>query len=112
TAISTGLTDEDLKTFRDAIWESIPANPTRSKLNQYPKLYIEIVYKEGVSNGQFGDLRNYVEVKPIEGVSDKQVRKFKDLTVDLSGLKKLINENQEKIENTIIHTSTDFDFAL
>lgn len=111
-AKSTGLSNEDVVIFRDAIWESIPANPTRSKLNQYPKLYVEVVYNEGVSNGQFGDLRNYVEAKPIEGVSDKQVRKFKDLNVDLSALKKLLNENQDKIKDVVIRTSADFDFSL
>lgn len=114
-ARTTGLTDVDVKTFRDAIWESIPASPTRSKLNQYPKLYIEIVYNEGVSNGQFGDLRNFIETKSIEGKSDKQVRKFKDLTLDLSALKKLVNDDKtgdKKIKEVIVKTSADFDFSL
>ncbi len=111
-AKSTGLSDADVAIFRDAIWESIPANPTRSKLNQYPKLYVEIVYNEGVSNGQFGDLRNYVETQPIDGISDKQVRKFKDLELDLSHLKKVLNENKDKIKDVIIRTSTDFKFSL
>jgi CRISPR-associated protein Csh2 len=111
-AKSTGLSDADVAIFRDAIWESIPANPTRSKLNQYPKLYVEIVYNEGVSNGQFGDLRNYVETKPVDGISDKQVRKFKDLELDLSHLKKVLNDNKDKIKDVIIRTSTDFKFSL
>lgn len=114
-AKTTGLTEDDVETFRDAIWESIPASPTRSKLNQYPKLYIEIIYNEGVSNGQFGDLRNFVETKPIEGKSDKQVRKFKDLTIDLSALKKLANDDKtgdKKIKEVIVKTSADFDFSL
>lgn len=111
-AQSTGLTEEDVKIFRDAIWESIPANPTRSKLNQYPKLYVEVIYNEGVSNGQFGDLRNYVETKPVEGINDKQVRKFKDLILNLAPLKNLLNENTDKIKDVIIRTSADFEFSL
>ncbi len=111
-AQSTGLTEEDVKIFRDAIWESIPANPTRSKLNQYPKLYVEVIYNEGVSNGQFGDLRNYVETKPVEGINDKQVRKFKDLNLNLAPLKNLLNENTDKIKDVIIRTSADFEFSL
>lgn len=111
-AKSTGLSEKDVEIFRDAIWESIPASPTRSKLNQYPKLYVEVVYNEGVSNGQFGDLRNYVETKPKEGISDKQVRKFKDLELDLSNLKTLLNKNKDKIKDVIIRTSTDFEFSL
>jgi CRISPR-associated protein Csh2 len=114
-AQSTGLTNEDVSVFRNAIWESIPASPTRSKLNQYPKLYLEIVYNEGVSNGQFGDLRNFVEATSKEGITDKQVRKFKDLDLDLNTLKKLIEENKgsdKKIKEVILKTSVDFDFSL
>lgn len=112
TAKSTGLTEKDVEVFRDAIWESIPDNPTRSKLNQYPKLYVEVIYKDGISNGQFGDLRNYVDVKPVENKTEKQIRKFKDLNMDLSGLKNLINSNKDKIKDVIIHTSADFEFSL
>lgn len=112
TAKSTGLTEEDVQVFRDAIWESIPANPTRSKLNQYPKLYVEVIYNEGVSNGQFGDLRNFVSVKLVEGITDKQVRKFKDLDFNLSELKNLLNGNKDKIKDVVIHTSADFEFSL
>lgn len=114
-AKTTGLTDEDVTEFRKAIWESIPASPTRSKLNQYPKLYVEIVYNEGVSNGQFGDLRNFVETEPKEGITDKQVRKFKDLIIDLSALEKLIASDKsgdKKIKKVIVKTSADFDFSL
>lgn len=114
-AQSTGLTGEDVSVFRDAIWESIPASPTRSKLNQYPKLYLEIVYNEGVSNGQFGDLRNFVETTTKEGITDKQVRKFKDMNMDLSSLKKLIEEDKgsdKKIKEVIVKTSVDFNFSL
>lgn len=112
-AIATGLTEKDVEVFRDAIWQSIPASPTRSKLNQYPKLYVEIVYKEGQTNGQFGDLRNYVETKPKEGISDKQVRKFSDLVFNTDNLKKLIKENKGKaIKDVIIRTSSDFSFSI
>jgi len=110
-ARSTGLTEKDVKIFRDAIWKSIPATPTRSKLNQYPKLYVEVKYKEGVSNGQFGDLRNYVETKPKEGITDKQIRKFSDLIFDTSRLKTLLEENKGVIEEVIIKTSSDVSFT-
>lgn len=111
-AKTTGLKEEDVEVFRDAIWKSIPASPTRSKLNQYPKLYVEIKYKEDGTNGQFGDLRNYIETSPKEGLSDKQVRSFKDLVFDTSALKKLINEYDDLIEEVIIKTSPDVEFAV
>ncbi|WP_026995481.1 CRISPR-associated protein [Flectobacillus major] len=88
-AKSTGLTIADRTLFRQMIWESISAMPTRSKLNQYAKLYVEIVYNEGFSNGHFGDLRNLVSTKP-----DEIIRKVEDVNVDLSKLLKIIRENQ------------------
>lgn len=89
-AISTGLTEDDLGEFRKAIWESIPALPTRSKMNQYPKLYVEVVYNDGFHNGHFGDLRQYVSVTPANGLDEKQMRRFDDLTLDLSKLQKVL----------------------
>lgn len=114
-AKSTGLTAKDVEVFRNAIWESIPASPTRSKLNQYPKLYLEIVYNKGVSNGQFGDLRNFVDVNSRDGILDKQVRKFKDLEFDIAALKELIESNKgegKKIKEVIVKTSADLNISL
>jgi CRISPR-associated protein Csh2 len=91
-AIGTGLTEDDLGEFRKALWEAIPALPTRSKLNQYPKLYVEVVYNEGFNNGHFGDLRQYVSAKPAGDLDEKQIRKFDDLTVDFSKLKAALAE--------------------
>ncbi|MEX2438187.1 MAG: type I CRISPR-associated protein Cas7, partial [Candidatus Babeliales bacterium] len=94
-ARSTGLSDDDMNVFRGAIWDAIPALPTRSKLNQYPKLYLEIIYNDGFNNGHFGDLRDYIDCKPKNGVDDfKKIRKYHDLEVDFSRLEKLINENK------------------
>lgn len=110
-AKTTGLTNKDVETFRKAIWQSIPASPTRSKLNQYPKLYVEIQYKNNYTNGQFGDLRNFINVKPKSDKSFKQVRSFKDLEFDTSKLKKLIGENNDLIKSTKVRTSPDISFS-
>lgn len=97
-AKSTGLSDVDMKEFRDAVWNAIPSLPTRSKLNQYPKLYLEIIYNDEYHNGHFGDLRDYVDCNPKEGVDDfKKVRKYNDLNVDFSRLEKLIRENKGEV---------------
>jgi len=90
-AQSTGLTEEDRKSFRDSIWESIPALPTRSKLNQYPRLYLEIVYNDGFNNGNFGDLRQYVELKTDK--EEKEIRSAKDYTLDFSALESILADN-------------------
>jgi CRISPR-associated protein Csh2 len=97
-AKSTGLTDGDMKVFRDAVWNAIPSLPTRSKLNQYPKLYLEIIYNDDYHNGHFGDLRDYVDCKPKNGVDEfKKVRKYNDLDIDFSRLEKLIQDNKDEV---------------
>ncbi|WP_286833608.1 MULTISPECIES: type I-B CRISPR-associated protein Cas7/Csh2 [unclassified Proteiniphilum] len=110
-AKTTGLTEDDLKLFRKAIWESIPSQPTRSKMNQYPKFYLEIVYNEGFNNGYFGDLRNAIKVECKEGVVTKQVRSLRDLVIDVSGLEMLLKEKVgegKPIKEVIINKSIDF----
>lgn len=114
-AKTTGLTNDDVEVFRDAIWESIPASPTRSKLNQYPKVYLEIIYNEGISNGQFGDLRNLVDVKPKNGLSSKKVRKLNDLDLNFEKLIELLNQNKgegKKVKEIILKTSPEINISL
>lgn len=97
-AVTTGLQDDDIEKFRRAVWEAIPALPTRSKLNQYPKLYLEIIYSEGYNNGHFGDLRNYIKCAPDGEIKDfKKVRSYNDLNVDFSELEKIITENKGEV---------------
>lgn len=97
-AQTTGLSENDMELFRDAVWNAIPSLPTRSKLNQYPKAYIEIVYNDGYHNGHFGDLRDFIDCKPADGVDDfKKVRKYKDLDIDFSRLEELIRDNKEGV---------------
>ena len=104
-AQKTGMTEEDLTEFRNKIWAGITANPTRTKLNQYPKLYVEIVYKDGYHNGNFGDLRSLVSVKPAtrNGVQlkDEEVLNINDLEVDFTKLKAVL-KNSEMVQDVII----------
>jgi CRISPR-associated protein Csh2 len=87
-AQSTGMQEEDRVAFRNAIWESIPALPTRSKLNQYPRLFLEVVYNEGFNNGHFGDLRQYIKLKT--DIDEKQIRNAGDYQLDFTTLQELI----------------------
>jgi CRISPR-associated protein Csh2 len=114
-AQSTGLTNTDVETFRDAIWNSVPSLPTRSKLNQYPKLYVEVVYNDGFYNGYLGDLRNYLKVVPNEGLEEKQIRRFDDLTLDLSALKTVLTENTgqgKAIKEVVVKSAAGITFSI
>ncbi|MCA0236274.1 MAG: type I-B CRISPR-associated protein Cas7/Csh2 [Bacteroidetes bacterium] len=114
-AVGTGLTDSDLTIFRKAIWESIPALPTRSKLNQYPKLYVEVVYNNGFHNGHFGDLRQHISVKPKAGLDEKQIRKFDDLDLELSALRNVLKDQigaDKPVKQVIVNSANGVQFSL
>jgi len=113
-AQTTGLTANDRETFRSALWQAIPAIPTRSKQNQYPKLYLEIVYNEGYHNGHFGDLRKYLNVTPKENKEAKAIRGLEDLNIDTSELEKLVSQNKGKgkaISEVKVYQANDFPFT-
>jgi len=114
-AQSTGLTPTDVEIFRDAIWNSVPALPTRSKLNQYPKLYLEVIYNEGFYNGYLGDLRNYLKVVPNKGLEEKQIRRFEDLTLDLSALENVLSANKgedKAIKEVLVKSAAGITFSI
>lgn len=114
-AETTGMNDNDRIAFRKAIWQSLTTNPTRTKLNQYPKLYLEIVYNEGFHNGFFGDLRSHISTKPKQGIEDREVRGLNDLDVSvkdlIADLKTQTGEGKA-IKEVIIKTSLDFQKIL
>ncbi|MCB0596019.1 MAG: type I-B CRISPR-associated protein Cas7/Csh2 [Lewinellaceae bacterium] len=89
-AQTTGLTETDLKTFREGLWNGISASPTRSKLNQYPKFFLELVYNEGYHNGHFGDLRNLIEARIQGEKKPQEVTQFTDLVLDFSHLEDIL----------------------
>lgn len=108
-AHQTGLTETDRDAFRNAVWNAVSANPTRSKLNQYPKLYVEFIYNDGFSNGYFGDLRKYVEVR----TTIDNVRGLQNLEIDFSKLKLLVEANKgegKPIKDIFIKKHTDINF--
>lgn len=108
-AKTTKLKNEDLELFRKSLWEAIPSLPTRSKLNQYPKLYLEIVYNDGFNNGYFGDVRDLINVSPKDGLDYKKVRKFSDLNVDLTALKNKL-QNSDVVKDVIFKKTDDIDY--
>ncbi len=101
-AEKSGLTEDDMNLFREAIVQSIPAQPTRSKLGQYPLLYLQLEYKPAY-NGFLRDLRDFVQV---QYTPEKAIRAFSDMEVNFTSLKKLIQENLDKIAHIYFWEST------
>jgi CRISPR-associated protein Csh2 len=87
----TSLTDEDVALFDQAIINSIPLMATRTKIGQYPRLYLRIEY----TSPEFflGDLRKYISINP-----KIQIRDVSEYSLDVSKLKKLLGDNKDKIK--------------
>jgi len=97
-AKKTGMTEEDLEIFREALVQSMMNNQTSSKKGQTPLAYIEICYKDSF-DGYIGDLRRFVTVEYDES---KAIRSMKDLTIDLAPFEGIVKELDKYIEKIII----------
>ncbi|MBB3907757.1 type I-B CRISPR-associated protein Cas7/Csh2 [Anoxybacteroides rupiense] len=65
-AAHTRLKEDDVRLFDQAMVKAIPLNATRSKVGQYPRLYLRVEYHspEFVA----GDLRDFVRLEETEGL--------------------------------------------
>jgi len=92
----TKLSEADIKLLEKALIKSIPLQATRSKIGQYPRLYIRIEYND--QETLIGDLRKYIQMS-IPQKTENQIRDVSDICLDLT---KLISALQvEKINNRI-----------
>ncbi|HNV05826.1 MAG TPA: type I CRISPR-associated protein Cas7, partial [Petrotogaceae bacterium] len=93
-AKKTGLTDEDLKLLDKAMKNAIPLNVTRTKINQYPRLYIRLEYKD--TSTVLGDMRKHVKL--IKDTEEESIRDISELKLDITQLVNLFDRNKSKIE--------------
>ncbi|NIM10563.1 MAG: type I-B CRISPR-associated protein Cas7/Csh2 [Candidatus Aminicenantes bacterium] len=82
-AVETGLTPRDVVLFDKAIINAIPANRTRSKMNQWPRFYlrVELVDNQVVLK----DLREYIGLE-YKTENQYAVRSIDDVSLDISKL--------------------------
>lgn len=90
-AIHTGMTQEDLKLMEEALIKAIPLLATRSKIGQYPRLYLRVEYDS--TDFLLGDLREY-----IPNLKNPVIRDISDYTVDLEDLRNLLIKHADKIK--------------
>ncbi|MDI6601442.1 MAG: type I-B CRISPR-associated protein Cas7/Csh2 [Thermoanaerobacteraceae bacterium] len=89
-ASETNLSEEDVEILDKALIKSIPLQATRSKIGQYPRLYMRLEY---ASDEDFiGDLRSYVSLDRAEAL-----REPTDFAVDLSRLNEVLTSSNSKI---------------
>lgn len=87
----TRLKDDDVKILDKAMRYAIPELATRSKIGQYPRLYIRVEYKD--SETILGDLRDYLKFSS----NDESVRDIKEVKLDVTELKKFLIKHKDRI---------------
>lgn len=94
-AKQTHLSEDDVTLMLKAMWLGTKGLISRSKVGQMPRLLLKIDYAEG---GFFiGDLQRLVKV--IDCEIEENIRDPKDFTLDLSELKKVLENEKNKITN-------------
>jgi CRISPR-associated protein Csh2 len=88
----TNLQKEDIKLLDEAILKAIPLLATRSKIGQYPRLYLRVEYKD--SETVLGDFRYHVKPDKVEGL-----RAVTDFKLDITKLKEIFAKNIDRIDN-------------
>lgn len=86
----TMMTDDDIKLLEEALIKSIPLQATRSKIGQYPRLYVRVEYKD--SEFMLGDLRDFVKLDTVD-----ELREITDFKLDVTGLCHILKKEEDKI---------------
>lgn len=89
----TLLKQEDLQLLDEAMVKSIPILATRSKIGQYPRLYLRVEYVDEFTF--LGDLRDYVHISSTSDIDS--LRSIEEVTLDVTLLCQLMIDNREKI---------------
>ena len=87
----TGMSDGDAALLDRCLIKAIPQQATRSKIGQFPRLYIRIQYKD--METVLGDMRENVVLK-----NRQNLRRIDDVVLDLKTLFSKIESNKHLIE--------------
>lgn len=95
-AEKTNLTKEDIEVLKDALWNGTKQLITRSKMEHNPRMLLMLEHK--ASNYFIGELDKHIKLETE--LKDEQIRSISDFTIDMSELKKIIDnmgENKPEI---------------
>ena len=119
-AKTTGLTEDDLAKFKIVLWKGIreaSSAHTRTKRNQQPRLFLNIVYKDEIEIGDkkvpteyhIGGLEEKIRLMPKPEVKEEiNIRKLGDYNLDFSDLVKSIAKVKGKIKSVEYCLSPEF----
>jgi len=95
TAKETLLTEADIDFLFEAMWDGTKDLITRSKMEQLPRLLIDVVYNDE-KNFHIGELDKAIELK--SEIQDERIRGIKDFKLEISKLKGLLNMYRNNIQ--------------
>ena len=95
TAKETLLTDADVDFLFEAMWDGTKDLITRSKMEQLPRLLIDVVY-EDEKNFHIGELDKAIELK--SELEEERIRGVKDFVLEISELKGLLGKYGNSIK--------------
>lgn len=87
----TNLKESDILLLDEALYKAIPLLATRSKIGQYPRLYLRLEFND--SETILRDLRSYIKLSP----DDSSIRDVNECSLDISKLIAYLNENKNDI---------------
>lgn len=87
------LKDKDIKLLDEALYKAIPLLATRSKIGQYPRLYLRLEFKDNETI--LRDLRSYIRLNSDD---DSSIRDVNECSLDISKLLIYLEENMDKID--------------
>lgn len=92
--VKTNLKEEDIKLLDGSLVNAIPLMATRSKVGQYPRLFLRVEY---IDDETFiGDFRDYIEIKNDE---KELIRNISDYQLNIGKLVEILETNKERIES-------------
>lgn len=99
-AEKTHLNEEDVKCLDDAMVHAIPLLATRSKIGQYPRFYLRLVFKD--KQTMLNDLRSYIKLEcTLEDKTEASIREINEYVIDMTGLKNYLESKKDRIEKII-----------
>lgn len=105
-AEKTKLTEADLLLLDESMKHAIPNLATRSKIGQYPRLYLRVEYKD--SETILGDLRDYIKFE----AKDENVRDVKECSLEITELVSKLKSNKNKIDKVIYFADASLEIKV
>jgi len=95
-AKTTKLTDDDVNSLMDGLWNGTKNLISRSKVGQMPRLLLRVIYKE--KNYHIGDLNTLI-VKEKSDIPDEEIRNITQIPLDITKFVNTLTNNSTKIES-------------